>query len=90
MRLSIIQKQLLEEAFQHFEENYSSQASLAEAEKAKGVMAHSAPSHQLLRFAESSCTNPCNPENKPIRSDPNLLATCARAFVALVETVNRF
>jgi hypothetical protein len=90
MKLSETQKQRLEDAFKHFEENHNSQTFLAEVEKVTGVIAHSAPSYQILRYAESSCTNPHDPENKPIRSDPNLLAACARAFVALVETVNRF
>jgi hypothetical protein len=87
MKLSAIQKQRLEEAFKHFEENHNSQAFLAAVEEVTGVTAHSRESYQILRFAESSCTNPHDPENKPIRSDPNLLAACARAFVALVETV---
>jgi hypothetical protein len=90
MKLSEPQKQRLEDAFKRFEENHNSQVFLAAVEKVTGVIAHSAPSYQILRFAESSCTNPYDPENKPIRSDPNLLAACARAFVALVETVNRF
>jgi hypothetical protein len=90
MKLSTNQKQLLEGAFKQFEENHNSQAFLAAVEKVTGVIVHSAPSYQNLRFAESSCTNPHDPENKPIRSDPNLLAACARAFVAFVETVNRF
>jgi hypothetical protein len=90
MKLSETQKQRLEGAFKHFEENHNSQTFLAEVEKVTGVIAHSAPSYQILRFAESSCTNPYDPENKPVRSDPNLLAACARAFVTLVETVNRF
>jgi hypothetical protein len=90
MKLSATQKQLLEGAFKQFEENHNSQAFLATIEKVTGVTAHSAPSYQILRFAESSCTNPYDAENKPIRSNPNLLAACARAFVALVETVNRF
>ena len=89
MRLSAAQKQRLEDAFKHFEEDHNSQMFLAEVEKVTGVIADSAPSYQILRFAESSCTNPYDPENKPIRSDPNLLAACARAFVALIETVNR-
>jgi hypothetical protein len=89
MKLSAMQKQRLEDAFKQFEESQNSQLFLAAVEKVTGVMAHSAPSYQILRFAESSCTNPYDPENKPIRSDPNLLAACARAFVALVETVNR-
>ena len=89
MKLSESQKQRLEDAFKHFEENHNSQTFLAEVEKVTGVIPHSAPSYQILRFAESSCTNPYDPENKPIRSDPNLLAACARAFVALVETVSR-
>ena len=89
MKLSAIQKQLLEGAFKQFEENHNSQAFRAAVETVTGVIAHSAPSYQILRFAESSCTNPHDPENKPIRSDPNLLAACARSFVALVETVNR-
>ena len=90
MKLSESQKQRLEDAFKHFEENHNSHTFLAEVEKVTGVIAHSAPSYQILRYAESSCTNPHDPENKPIRSDPNLLAACARAFVALVESVNRF
>jgi hypothetical protein len=90
MKLSTIQKQLLERAFKQFEENHDSQVFLAAVEKVTGVIAHSASSYQILRFAESSCTNPHDPENKPIRTDPNLLAACARAFVALVESVNRF
>jgi len=87
MKLSAIQKQWLEHAFKQFEETENSQAFLAAVEKVTGVIAHSAPSSQILRYAESSCTHPHDPENKPIRSDPNLLAACARAFV---ETVNRF
>jgi hypothetical protein len=90
MKLSPTQKQRLEDAFKQFEENHNSQVFLATVEKATGVVAHSAQSYQILRFAESSCTNPYDAEDKPIRSDPNLLAACARAFVALVETVNRF
>jgi hypothetical protein len=90
MKLSEPQKQRLEDAFKHFEENHNSRTFLAEVEKVTGVIAHSARSYQILRFAESSCTNPYDRENKPIRNDPNLLAACARAFVALVETVNRF
>jgi hypothetical protein len=90
MKLSETQKQRLEDAFKHLEENQNSQAFLAKVEKVTGVIAHSAPSYQILRFAESSCTNPYARENKPIRSDPNLLAACARAFVTLAETVNRF
>jgi hypothetical protein len=89
MKLSTVQKQLLEGAFKQFEENHNSQAFLTAVEKVTGVMAHSAPSYQILRFAESSCTNPHDPENKPVRNDPNLLAACARPFVAFVETVNR-
>lgn len=87
MKLSATQKQRLEEAFRHFEENHNSQAFLSAVEKVAGVTAHSKESYQILRFAESSCTNPYDPENKPIRSDPNLLAACACSFVALVETV---
>jgi hypothetical protein len=87
MKLSATQKQRLEEAFRHFEANHNSQTFLAAVEKVTGVTAHSKESYQILRFAESSCTNPYDPENKPIRSDPNLLAACARSFVALVETV---
>jgi hypothetical protein len=90
MKLSESQKRRLENAFKLFEENHNSQTFLAEVENVTGVTAHSAPSYQILRFAESSCTNPYDPENKPIRNDPNLLEACARAFVALVETVNRF
>jgi hypothetical protein len=90
MKLSTIQKQLLEGAFKQFEENHNSQTFLAAVEKVTGVIAHSAPSYQILRFAESSSTNPYDPNNRPIRSDPILLAACARAFVSLVETVNRF
>jgi hypothetical protein len=89
MKLSAIQKQLLENAFKVFEENHNSHVLLATVEKITGVIAHSAASYQILRFAESSCTNPYDTEIKPIRSDPNLLAACARSFVALVETVNR-
>ncbi len=90
MKLSTIQKQLLESAFKQFEENHNSQELLAAVEKVTGVIAHTPSSYQILRFAESSCTNPHDPENKPIRSDPNLLAACARAFVAFVETLSRF
>ncbi len=89
MKLSTIQKQLPEGVFKQFEENHNSQVFLAAVEKVTGVIAQSAPSYQILRFAESSCTNPYDAENKPIRSDPNLLAACARAFVTFVETVNR-
>jgi hypothetical protein len=87
VKLATIQKQRLEDTFKQFEENQDSQAFLAAVEKVTGVMAHSTQSYQILRFAESSCTNPYDPENKPVRSDPNLLAACARAFVALVETI---
>jgi len=87
MKLSANQKQRLEDAFKQFEESQNSQTFLAAVEKVTGVMAHSTQSYQILRFAESSCTNPHDPENKPVRSDPKLLAACARAFVALVETV---
>jgi hypothetical protein len=87
VKLSTTQKQRLEEAFKQFEESQNSQAFLAAIEKVTGVMAHSTQSYQILRFAESSCTNPYDAENKPIRSDPNLLDACARSFVALVETV---
>ena len=87
MKLSTIQKQRLEGAFKQFEESQNSHAFLAAVEKVTGVTAHSKESYQILSFTESSCTNPHDPENKPIRSDPNLLAACARAFVALVETV---
>jgi hypothetical protein len=87
MKLSPMQKQRLEDAFKQFEENQNSQAFLATVEKVTGVMAHSTQSYQILRHAESSCTNPYDTENKPIRSNPELLAACARAFVALVETV---
>jgi hypothetical protein len=87
MKLSAIQKQRLEDAFRQFEENQNSPSFLAAVEKVTGVIAHSTQSYQILRFAESSSTNPFDPENKPIRSDPILLAACARAFVALVETV---
>ncbi|HWO31902.1 MAG TPA: hypothetical protein VNO32_24160 [Candidatus Acidoferrum sp.] len=87
MKLSATQKQRLEDAFKQFEQGQNSSAFLVAVEKVTGVMAHSTQSYQILRFAESSCTNPYDTENKPIRSDPNLLAACARAFVALVETV---
>jgi hypothetical protein len=87
MKLLTTQKQRLEDAFKQFEESQNSQAFLAAVEKATGVMAHSTQSYQILRFAESSCTNPYDPENNPIRGDPNLLAACARAFVALIEKV---
>jgi len=87
MKLSVSQKQRLQDAFKQFEENQNSPAFLSAVEKVTGVMAHSTQSYQILRFAESSCTNPHDPENKPVRSDPNLLAACARAFVSLVETV---
>jgi hypothetical protein len=90
MKLSATQKQQLEDAFKQFEESQNSSAFLAAVEKVTGVAAHSTQSYQILRHGESSCTNPYDTENKPIRSDPNLLAACARAFVALVETVNRF
>ena len=87
MKLPTVQKQRLEDAFKQFEENQNSQAFLAAVEKVTGVMVHSTQSYQILRCAESSCTNPYDPENKPVRSDASLLAACARAFVALVETV---
>jgi hypothetical protein len=87
MKLSATQKQRLEDTFKQFEESQNSQAFLAAVEQLTGVIAHSTQSYQILRFAESSCTNPQDPENKPVRSDPKLLAACARAFVALVETV---
>jgi hypothetical protein len=87
MKLSTLQKQRLEDAFKQFEENQDSQAFLSEVEKVTGVMAHSTQSYQILRFAESSCTNPYDTGNKPIRSNPDLPAACARAFVTLVETV---
>jgi hypothetical protein len=87
VKLATIQKQRLEDTFKQFEENQDSQAFLAAVEKVTGVMAHSTQSYQILRFAESSCTNPYDPQNKPVRSDPSLLAACARAFVALVETI---
>jgi hypothetical protein len=87
MKLSATQRQQLEEAFKQFEENQNSSPFLAAVEKVTGVTAHSTQSYQILRHAESSCTNPYDTENKPIRSDPNLLAACARAFVTLVETV---
>jgi hypothetical protein len=87
MKLSATQKERLEDAFKQFEESQNSQAFLAAVEKVTGVMAHSTQSYQILRHAEPSCTNPYDTENKPIRSDPNLLAACARAFVTLVETV---
>jgi hypothetical protein len=87
MKLSVSQKQRLQDAFKQFEENQNSPAFLSAVEQVTGVMAHSTQSYQILRFAESSCTNPHDPENKPVRSDPNLLAACARAFVSLVETV---
>jgi hypothetical protein len=87
MKLSAMQRQKLAEAFTQFEESQNSQAFLSAVEKVTGVMAHSTQSYQILRHAESSCTNPYDAENKPIRSDPNLLAACVRAFVALVETV---
>jgi hypothetical protein len=90
MNLSTNQKQRLEDAFKQFEENQNSPAFLAAVEKATGITAHSTQSYQILRFAESSCTNPYDAENRPIRSNPDLLAACARAFVAFVETVNRF
>jgi hypothetical protein len=77
----------LADAFKQFEENQNSQAFLAAVQKVTGVMAHSTQSYQILRFAESSCTNPYDPENKPVQSDASLRAGCARAFVALVETV---
>lgn len=87
MKLSPVQRQQLEEAFKQFEGNQNSQAFLAAVEKVTGVTAYSSQSYQILRFAESSCTNPYDAENKPIRSNPDLLAACARAFVALVETI---
>jgi len=87
MKLSVSQKQRLQDAFKQFEENQNSPAFLSAVEQVTGVMAHSTQSYQILRFAESSCTNPHDPENKPVRSDTNLLAACARAFVSLVETV---
>jgi hypothetical protein len=45
MKLSTIQKQLLEGAFKQFEENHNSQASRTAVEKVTGVIAHSAPSY---------------------------------------------
>jgi hypothetical protein len=87
MKLSLVQRQRLEDAFKQFEESQNPHAFLTAVENVTGVTAHSKESYQILRFAESSCTNPHDPENKPIRSDPNLLAACARAFVSLVETV---
>lgn len=87
MKLSTIQRQQLEEAFKQFEASQDSQAFLAAVEKVSGVVPHSTQSYQILRFAESSCTNPYDPENKAIRSNPDLLAACARAFVTLVESV---
>jgi hypothetical protein len=87
MKLSPVQRQQLEDAFKQFEASQNTPAFLAAVEKATGVMAHSTQSYQILRFAESSCSNPFDPENKPIRSNPDLLAACARTFVTLVETV---
>jgi hypothetical protein len=87
MKLSATQRQQLEGVFKQFEESQNSSAFLAAVEKLTGVTAHSTHSYQILRYAESSCTNPYDPGNKPIRSNPDLLAACARAFVALVETV---
>jgi hypothetical protein len=87
MKLSPTQRQQLEEAFKQFEENQNQQAFLAAVEKVTGVVPHSTQSYQILRFAESSCANPYDPENKPIRSNPDLLAACARTSVTLVETV---
>ena len=87
MKLSASQKQRLQDAFKQFEANQDSQAFLAAVEKVTGGMAHWKQACQIFRFAESCCTNPYDPENKPVQSDPNLLAACACAFVALVETV---
>ena len=86
MKLSATQKQRLEDALKQFAESQNAPAFRAAVEKVTGVTAHSTQSHEILRFAGSSCTNPHDPEHKPVRSDPNLLAACARAFVALVET----
>jgi hypothetical protein len=87
MKLSTIQGQQLEEALKHFEEKQNTQAFLAAVERMTSVMAHSAQSYQILRFAESSRTNPYDPEHKPVRSNLELLAACARTFVTLVETI---
>jgi hypothetical protein len=90
MKVSAMQRQQLEQAFKQFEVNQNQQAFLVAVEKVTSVVPHPTQSYQILRFAESSCTNPYDPENKPVRSNPDLLAACARAFVTLVETVNRF
>ncbi len=77
MKRSTLQKQRLEGAFKQFEENQNSQAFLAAVAKVQGVMEHSTQSYQILRCAESSCTNPYDPENEPVRSDASLLAADA-------------
>jgi hypothetical protein len=87
---STVEKQRLEDAFKQFEENQNSHGFLAAVEKVTGVMVHSTQSYQILRCAESSCTNRYDPENKPVRSDASLPAACARAVAALVETVERY